>query len=46
MVALLRPFFRYSPMRDAYILRGIGGSVGPVLVVRPRFDRRARSAAR
>lgn len=27
-----RPFFRYSYSRDAYVLRGIGSSTGPVLV--------------
>jgi hypothetical protein len=31
-VALLAPIFRYSSTRDAYILRGIGGRLGPVLV--------------
>lgn len=35
-VALLRPLFRYSPNRDAYVLRAIGRSLGPVLTVRPR----------
>jgi hypothetical protein len=35
-VVLLRPLFRYSRFRDALVLRGIGGSVGPVL----RVDRR------
>ena len=33
-LALLRPLFRYSPMRDAYVLRAIGARRGPVLVVR------------
>jgi hypothetical protein len=33
---LLSPFFRYSYSRDAFVLRGIGRSVGPVL----RLDRR------
>jgi hypothetical protein len=28
---LLRPFFRYSRVRDAYVLRLIGNSRGPVL---------------
>ena len=28
---LLRPFFRYSYVRDAYVLRGIGGRFGPVI---------------
>jgi hypothetical protein len=39
---LTRPLWRYSAMRDAYVLRGIGRRVGPVL----RRDRRVtRSAA-
>jgi hypothetical protein len=33
---LLRPVLRYSHMRDAYVLRGVGSSIGPVL----RVDRR------
>lgn len=28
---LVKPFFRYSRVRDAYVLRGIGRSRGPVL---------------
>jgi hypothetical protein len=28
---VLRPFFRYSRVRDAYVLRGIGSRHGPVL---------------
>jgi len=40
-IQLLRPLFRYSAPRDAYVLRAIGGSIGPVL----RVDRRrARSS--
>ncbi len=35
-IVLLRPLFRYSAPRDAYVLRAIGGSLGPVL----RVDRR------
>jgi hypothetical protein len=31
---LLWVFFRYSPARRAYILRGIGERVGPVLRVK------------
>jgi len=31
---LLRPLFRYSAMREAYVLRLIGRSFGPVLVER------------
>jgi hypothetical protein len=36
---LLRPLFRYSEVRDAYVLRAVGRSLGPVL----RVDRRCRS---
>jgi hypothetical protein len=32
LVALLKPVMRYSFSRDAYILRGVGDRVGPVLV--------------
>jgi hypothetical protein len=35
---LWRPFLRYSATRDAYVLRVIGRSRGPVL----RLDRRSR----
>jgi hypothetical protein len=35
---MLGPLFRYSYSRDAYVLRGLGRSVGPVL----REDRRRR----
>ena len=31
-LAILRPFFRYSTTRDAYVLRGMGSRFGPVLV--------------
>jgi hypothetical protein len=37
-LALVKPLFRYSLGRDAYVLRGIGGSRGPVL----RRERRNR----
>lgn len=30
-VSLLRPFLRYSPSRDAYVLRGVGNKAGPVV---------------
>jgi hypothetical protein len=33
---LLKPLFRYSSFRNAYVLRVVGRSVGPVL----RVDRR------
>ncbi|HEY4426975.1 MAG TPA: hypothetical protein VGN08_02090 [Solirubrobacteraceae bacterium] len=35
-LSLLAPAFRYSRSRDAFVLRGIGRSLGPVL----RADRR------
>ena len=44
-ITLLWPLFRYSPIRDAYVLRAIGGSRGPVLVVRRGVDRQPWSAA-
>jgi hypothetical protein len=37
-LVLLRPLLRYSLTRDAYVLRGVGRSFGPVL----RPDRRRR----
>jgi hypothetical protein len=41
-LSLLMPVLRYSHFRDAFVLRGIGNSVGPVL--RPdRRDRRQRT---
>ena len=30
-LTLLRPLLRYSYSRDAFVLRGLGRSVGPVL---------------
>jgi hypothetical protein len=42
LLLLLRPAFRYSAMRDAYVLRGVGRRVGPVL----RPNRRATRPAR
>jgi hypothetical protein len=36
---MLRPVLRYSHMREAYVLRGVGSNVGPVL----REDRRRRT---
>ena len=38
---VMRPFLRYSPSRRAYVLRGVGRHVGPVL----RVDRRPPGAA-
>lgn len=35
-ILLARPLLRYSTTRDAYVLRGVGNSSGPVL----RADRR------
>ena len=37
---LLRPVLRYSPTRDAFVLRFVGRSRGPVL--RPERRRRRR----
>jgi hypothetical protein len=37
-LVLMRPVMRYSAARDAYVLRGVGRRVGPVL----RLDRRRR----
>jgi hypothetical protein len=34
VVKLASPLFRYSQSRDAYVLRGVGARIGPVL--RPR----------
>ena len=39
---MLRPILRYSHVRDAYVLRGVGSSVGPVL----RVDRRGAHTGR
>jgi hypothetical protein len=39
-LVLLRPAFRYSRTRDAYVLRCVGNTRGPVL----RIDRRAGRA--
>ena len=39
-MAMLRPLFRYSPTRDAYVLRLIGKSAGPVLVERAPLESR------
>jgi hypothetical protein len=35
-LVLVRPLLRYSAARDAYVLRGVGRDLGPVL----RVDRR------
>jgi hypothetical protein len=34
VLAGLTPLFRYSPGRDAYVLRGVGHHVGPVIRAR------------
>jgi hypothetical protein len=39
---ILRPMLRYSATRDAFVLRAVGSSVGPVL----RPDRRSRRRQR
>jgi hypothetical protein len=31
LLAMLRPLFRHSPSREAYVLRLVGNRVGPVL---------------
>jgi hypothetical protein len=33
---LLRPLLRYSLTREAFVVRGVGNSVGPVLCVERR----------
>jgi len=38
---LASPLFRHSASRDAYVLRGVGNELGPVL----RVDRRHQRAA-
>jgi hypothetical protein len=38
---LLRPLLRYSHARDAYVLRGVGSNLGPVLRLDRRQQRRA-----
>ena len=37
-LTVLKPMLRYSATRDAYVLRGVGASTGPVI----RVDRRGR----
>ena len=39
---LLRPALRYSRARDAFVLRGVGSTMGPVL----KIDRRVRAKRR
>lgn len=40
-ITLLRPLFRYSPSRDAYVMRVVGSSHGPVLRRERRRQQRA-----
>jgi hypothetical protein len=40
-LVLLKPVLRYSATRDAFVLRAVGNSAGPVL----RMDRRRRRGA-
>jgi len=42
----LAPVLRYSATRDAYVLRVVGNSYGPVLRSERRRDRRAREPER
>ena len=47
LLRLVRPFFRYSYFRDAYVLRLVGERYGPVLKVRsdrPRSQPRRRGS--
>jgi hypothetical protein len=50
-ILLARPALRYSITRDAFVLRGVGSSVGPVLRAdrrrggQPRFDGPDRRSA-
>jgi hypothetical protein len=38
LIVALRPLFRYSRGREAYVLRGVGRHFGPVLVSRTRGE--------
>ncbi len=38
---VMRPFLRYSGSRDAYVLRGVGRQLGPVLRQERRVMHRA-----
>jgi hypothetical protein len=44
MLVVLKPVLRYSVTRDAFVLRGIGRSAGPVLRVDRRGERRSTYA--
>ena len=41
-LTLLGPLLRYSVSRDAYVLRGVGGQIGPVLRENRRHIKRRR----
>ena len=45
VLLMLRPFFRYSGSRDAYVLRLVGRKAGPVLRTQPRRGRTRRASA-
>ena len=42
VLTLVRPFVRHSSTRDAYVLKAIGNTRGPVL----RYDRRRQRRTR
>jgi hypothetical protein len=44
LLMMLRPLLRYSATRDAYVLRVVGSSAGPVLRVDRRRSRRGAYA--
>jgi hypothetical protein len=44
-LVVLKPVLRYSHTREAFIIRGVGTSVGPVLRVDRRRTRRKGDAA-
>ena len=41
-ILVLAPFFRYSNSRAAYVLRGVGEKIGPVLTAPAPPDRRRK----
>lgn len=43
-IAVLRPVLRYSPSRDAYVLRGVGNLTGPVVRRKSATGRFTRGA--
>ncbi len=46
VLRLLSVAFRYSAGRDAYVLRGVGNRLGPVIRVKGPRDGRAREIVR